>query len=502
VPDIRILRIAMLLAGMWAAAERTDGQVPGREAPVKLVQFSAVALDSGGRPVGDLTAGEIQIVDAGKPQKVELFRHSDSKLQPAPLPVPGEFSNRGTANVPRATLVLFDLLNESFATRGVAANYLAQGLKSLESSDYLYLYVLTQTGRLFPVYGLPDAEREAPDAGGVPWTRDAKALLDNAVNKVFQLRPVYMDIDTRVRTTFRSLGSVASLLAGIPGRKNIVWVTHGVPIEIGARASASDWPVDYTPLLRQLSLTMDRANVAVYPVMQVTPGTATPGTPEAQYSGMGSQDTLQQMAELTGGPAQSTKSIGEVVRQAMNDVRTSYQIGYYPPAASWDGKFHKLRVACTRKGVRIQAKTGYYAWLDQTSDEQDALDSAAAPAFDASEIGMRATKSPSSKAADIAHFAVRIDPSDVRILQQGERNVAHLGLQVAAYSGDGEPERSVVAPMDLNLSAEELANVRRDGIAWSQDIRLGEKVDRVRFLVFDRESHAVGTLTIPMKAAK
>ena len=403
----------MLLAGVWAAAERTDGQVPGREAPVKIVQFSAVALDSAGRPVGDLTAEEIQIVDAGKPQKVAMFRHSDSKLQQVPPPVLGEFSNRGTANVPRATLVLFDLLNESFGTRGAAANYLAQGLKTLESSDYLYLYVLTQTGRLFPVYGLPDASHEAPAAGGVPWTRDAKAMLDNAVNKVFQLRPAYMDIDARVRTTYRSLGSVASLLGGIPGRKNIVWVTHGVPIEIGARASASDMGIDYTPLLRQLSLTMDRANVAVYPVMQVTPGMAMPGTPEAQYSGMGSQDTLQQMADLTGGPPQSTKSIGEVVRQAMNDVRTSYQVGYYPPPQNWDGKFHKLRVTSTRKGVRIQAKTGYYAWLDQTSDEQDALDSAAAPAFDASEIGMRGTKSARSKGPDITHFAVRVDPSDV-----------------------------------------------------------------------------------------
>ena len=56
--------------------------------------------------------------------------------------------------------------------------------------------------------------------------------------------------------------------------------------------------------------------------------------------------------------------------------------------------------------------------------------------------------------------------------------------------------------MDVNFSADELANVRRDGIVWSQDIHLGEKVDRVRFLVFDRESHAVGTLTIPMKAGR
>jgi VWFA-related protein len=383
----------------------------------------------------------------------------------------------------------------------VAANYLAQGLKSLESSDTLYLYILTQNAQLYPVVGLPGGEREAAAAGGAPWTRDAKTLLDNAVGKVFQLRSLTMDIDTRVRATYRSLEEVASLLAGIPERKNIVWVTHGVPIEIGPGASGAAWPIDYTPLLRRLTLAMDRANVAVYPVMQATPGMAA-GSPEAQYSGLGSQDTLQQMADLTGGPSRTTNSIGEVVRQAMNDTRTSYQIGYYPPAENWDGKFHKLRVTCKRKGVRIQAKTGYYAWLDQASDEQDALDAAVAPAFDASEIGMRGTQSASPKGAGTVRFALRIDPSDVRIAQQGERSVAHLDLQVVAYSGNGAGERSAADAVNLNWSAEELADVRRYGILLSKDIQLGDNVERVRFLVFDRDSHAIGTLTFPVTAGK
>ena len=45
----------------------------------------------------------------------------------------------------------------------------------------------------------------------------------------------------------------------------------------------------------------------------------------------------------------------------MNDLHFFYQIGYNVPPDNWNDKFHKLRVTTTRKGVRIQAKTGYCA---------------------------------------------------------------------------------------------------------------------------------------------
>ncbi len=78
-------------------------------------------------------------------------------------------------------------------------------------------------------------------------------------------------------------------------------------------------------------------------------------------SGIGSVATLNELAELTGGRSDAGKDIGAALRQAINDMRTSYQIGYCRPA-NWDDKFHKLLVTCTRKGVRIQSKTGYFAW--------------------------------------------------------------------------------------------------------------------------------------------
>jgi hypothetical protein len=55
----------------------------------------------------------------------------------------------------------------------------------------------------------------------------------------------------------------------VPGHKSIVWLTDGIPIELGPRRSdIGDW-VDFTPLLLQLSEAFDRSSVAIHPVRQV-----------------------------------------------------------------------------------------------------------------------------------------------------------------------------------------------------------------------------------------
>ena len=50
--------------------------------------------------------------------------------------------------------------------------------------------------------------------------------------------------------------------------------------------------------------------------------------------------------------------VERAIGQALGDVRGRYQVGYEGAA---DGKYHKLRVACTRKGVKVDAAKGYFA---------------------------------------------------------------------------------------------------------------------------------------------
>jgi VWFA-related protein len=464
----------------------------------RMVDLNVVAVDSHGRPVADLTREDFHVSDSGKAQSVAFFRHRDAAPLHAPALEPGEYSNRNSANVPRATLILFDLLNERFDTRGLTANQLIGALRSLETTDFVYLYLLTLDGRLYAVHGLPGAGGEAGLPDGVPWTSQIKPLLDRAMSAVLEPRPLDIDDAIRAQITYMALSSVAVELSRVPGRKSLVWLTDGVPLVLGPeRSDTGDW-VDFTPLLRRMSEGLDRAGVSIYPVRTVMMGSAD-NVDGPNRSGMESIDTLDLFAEMTGGRKDAGKDIGGSVRQAIGDTRTSYEIGFYPPAASWDDKFHKLNVTCARKGVRIQTKTGYYAWRDAPGvRSEEAIGSAVSTAFDAAEIGLRAKLAPGPRGVAAAILDARIDAQDVAMVRDGDGYEAQLRVATVGYVPGMQRQADPAVSLDLHFSGEERDKALREGIAFARSVALPPEVRAVRLIVFDRGSNAIGSVTVPV----
>jgi len=466
-----------------------------------MVELNVVAVDAKGQPITDLTRDELRITDSNKPQTITFFYHRDDALSTPPTLGPNEVSNRGRENVPRATMILFDLLNERFATRGGTANRLTHDLEPLESADYVYLYCLTLEGRLIPVHGLPGPDTGAPPTGGAPWTRQIKPLLDRAMRSFSTLRPVD-DLDPIYRTqlTYAALNAAANELARAPGRKSLVWVTDGVPIELGPNRTIDGQPVDFTPQLRQMTETFDRAGVSIYPARQVMMGSPEsmggPGT-----TGIGSIDTLSQFANLTGGRPDAGKDIGAAVRQAIADARTSYQVGYNPPESNWDDKFHKLRIPCTRKGVRIQAKSGYYAWREPAgARSQQAIASVINTTFDAAEIGLRASLTRDTKDPNRLHLDAHIDARDVAFVHESDSYNAELRYAVIGLAPGAQPITGPLTPLELRLSQQNHDKALQEGIAIQQDLAVAPQLARVRLAVFDRGSNAIGSATVSVPA--
>jgi VWFA-related protein len=470
-----------------------------------MVDLNVIAVDSHGEPVGDLTSDDFQVIDAGKKENIAFFHHRDNSRWQLPALAQNEFSNRGGARIPYATVVLFDLLNEGFGTRGYAASEIVHTLENLETADYLFLYFLTVDGRLVAVHGLPDTGEVSHSASDEPWTRQIKPLMEDSLRKVNQFRPVDIDVAARVVLTFQGLQNLAVQLSRVPGRKNIVWVTDGVPIALGPVRSDTGDLVDFTPQVRQLGEALDRSGVAIYPVRQVILGSAdaigdTSGSGQTGGAGTGlqSEETLNQFAGMTGGRPTTGKDIATVLKQAMNDLRTSYQIGYYPPQENWNNKFHKLRVTCKRKGIRIQAKTGYYAWAQPPGTRtQQAFGMAASTKFDAAEIGLRASVSFDPQDGRVAHFDLRIDAGDVALAQEGNDYLGQLRLTVVHYLKDGGTESEPVIPFDLHYNAQQRDAALKDGIDFTQNVPIGRSGYQLRIMVFDRGSNAIGSLTIP-----
>lgn len=507
---LRVFCVTLLILAPLFAVD------PPQEEP-RMVDLNVVALDSHGAPVTDLTRDDFRVVDAGKAETIDFFRHRDGAAKAVPRLAPGEVSNRSAGNVPHATVILFDMLNQKFGTRGTTSNNLIHDLQPLENADYVYLYIMTVNGKLYPVHGLPGAEGEIRPPGGEPWTRHIKEIMNKAMADVLQTREpgTIEDVEWRAQMTFAGLDALAAELSRIPGRKSIVWLSDGVPIALGPRRSDTGDFVDFTPFLRRMTETMDRSKVSIYAVRTIMIGSSDnindPGSMGSMgrggggfgrggaggfsnYDGIESLATLNTFANLTGGRPDAGKDIGGAVRQALTDMRTSYYIGYYPPAANWDDKFHKLRITCTRKGVRLQAKTGYYAWKEQPGEEStQAVRAALATRFDATEIGLTAKLVPDG---DKLKLAARIDAHDLVLVHQGDSYNGEL--RVAFGIPGAQPVLGAVLPFDVKLSTAERDKALEQGIGVSQDLKLNDGTTAVRLVVVDRSSRALGSITLPV----
>lgn len=493
-----------------AGAGAQNAQQPGAAAP--LVNLNVVAKDGRGQAVTDLTRDDFQVFEGSKAQRVVSFRRNDATMKRAMRAEANEYSNRSGVPMERVRVILFDLLNARFEDRGSMLHELGPALGHVEASETLFFYILTMNGTLYAVHGLPDGDRGAAAAAGArPWTDDIKALLESASRELFRLRSVGIDVDTRVRMTYKALGSLADLVAAAPGRKSLIWISHGVPISLGLGNTYYSG-MDYTPLLQRLTSTLDRADVAVYTVRQpesLAPGAGASSGAESRSGAPAdapgitpaTEDTLEQFAQLTGGYAFMTPDIRGAIARAASDARMSYRIGYEPPLGNWDGKYHKIRVTCARKGVKLETKQGYYAFADMAAEgdrEKAALEAAMASAFNATEIGLYVRLTEHEPGTHSVELAIRVDAGDVGLVQAGELATGRLAVSVVGYMKDGRTEMFPAEEVTPKLTAEQREKALREGIRVEERLVLAEGVERLRVLVYDRGSGAVGSLEIPL----
>ena len=112
-----------------------------------------------------------------------------------------------------------------------------------------------------------------------------------------------------------------------------------------------DW-VNFALDVPHLAVTLERDQVAVNPLSYTS--NPDPGVTR----------DIELMASLTGGKASFRKDIPVVLKQLARDCAAGNAIFYEPSANNWDNKFHKIRVTCDRKGVKLHAKQRYYAYSD------------------------------------------------------------------------------------------------------------------------------------------
>lgn len=234
-------------------------------ATTKLVQVSVVAQDKQGKPVADLRREEFQLFDNGARQEIRLFvAEKPAAVAPEALP-PNTFSNQlaGSQTVPGAggrsgySVILFDNLVSGFGDpftedgTGFGAQQILRVIRTMPEGEKIALYAI---GRKLQVVREFTADRESLEQRLRTWKPSPDdAVIGTALclgdNPDVVSDCVRVDALQRLAPMDQELRQIADHLAGIPGRKNLIWMANRFPIAGG-------------PAVQRLM----NAGVAIYPV--------------------------------------------------------------------------------------------------------------------------------------------------------------------------------------------------------------------------------------------
>jgi len=530
---------------------------PGNETPVikvttRLVQVNVVVHNKKGEPVGDLTKEDFVLLDKGQEQKILFFSKESSEALPKNLPplAPGVVSNRYTnftsggekhlAPIPTSlTVILLDGLNTAFTDQHYAKEALIKFLNQLQPGDRVAIYTLTNGLRVLHDFtsdtesllnALKKHRNQDSSALSASSYDDANsgnddldAFLDRsneAIATFYQAR--------RAQTTLEALQTITHHLAGMPGRKNLIWLSGSFPTLVGLGpdgAIGRDFQ-DFSDEMQRAMRTMNDSSIAIYPVdarglmgafttmPSMSPasrgrgparGGRAPVDQRAQNQILQTQGTMREIADRTGGRAfMNTNDLTGAIHQAMEDGRVTYVLAYSPSHDQWDNKFREIKIKLNRPGLDARYRKGYYAYSERPTDpklRQAILSEAASTPLSSTGLALVAAVA-QAPTPESPRTTIRMvmDAHDVAFgRNSGGKQEATLDLLLVVFDDKGKPLHQVVRTLRPNLDDATYGTVLKNGMAINVDSDVPEKSARVRLVVHDVLSGLVGSLDLPFK---
>lgn len=399
---------------------------------VDVINVEVFATDKSGRPVHDLEAEDFEVFEDGEPVEITNFfttsrtdRVSASLdrgpreiaaegLEPAaPLsPLPEDQTLHLVIYVDHFNLRTGDRRRVLDDLGGFVEDRLIQGDRIMLVGYDRQLEVAVPFTRdrerlLAGIEGMRKVATHRPidDAERLRTMRLMTAtLLDgpNAPNPIDtayqQLRSYVQSARSDLRFSAKALSDMVRSLAGLPGRKAVLYVSSGLPQRPGEelyqhllnlfgsdafQSSGTAGPVIdpsiealredeshlFTRIIREANshqvtlYTLDARGGAGESTLSAEFATLTPGdagrTAFDQIRTHNLQEPLMSMAVATGGRAiLDTYNFDGVLIGLADDFDTFYSLGYRP-ARGRDGKYHKIKVEVKRPGVRVRHRAGY-----------------------------------------------------------------------------------------------------------------------------------------------
>jgi VWFA-related protein len=353
-----------------------------------------------------------------------------------------------------------------------------------------------------------------------------KALAGDDVNVAYQLVRSYVErVRNDLRYTLNALQSVSSSLAGLPGRKAILYVSDGLPQRPGEELyqqmldlfgnslpSATGRSLDpfiealeqdETDLLNRITQQANAHQVTLYTLDARGAGG---GTHSAEYADISAgaaghtmtdnlrklnlQEPLIALASATGGSAiLNTYAFDNALGSVAQDFDSFYSLGYRSRHGG-DGKYHKIDVRVKRDGLRIRHRAGF---LDKPEVERVADRTLSSLILDLEKnpLGVNidfGVPEKEGRGTFLLPVLIRIPFREITLLPDGEVEQGRLRIFLAVQDDEGGISETHEYPYPLTVPREQVAAARDREIGYSASLKLRRGVPKVAVGVWDELS--------------
>jgi len=346
------------------------------------------------------------------------------------------------------------------------------------------------------------------------------------------------NLEQRTLITINAMKALSRILGGLPGRKNVVWLTASLPFDLipedrnisdaelrsdlpgqgrqrslsvnAAGAYAAEARRLYEEEIKEAESQLAGADIAIYPVdltglmsgmeNSANQGGSVYGAVAGISSQRASQETMRELAVHTGGKAYVNQNeIKDGITLAVSDEKASYTLGYYPENKKWDGNFRSLKVKLDEHEAQLRYRKGFYA-IDPAREKNMNFERDVAEALE--------VNAPATQVSFMAQ-AKPTDPGKMRVIflvdahtLSAEDTGGGKKMNVSMYASVDDPQGKNLGTrstkVDRSFDAATYQQILSKGLMVPIDMDMPSGGKQLRVAVLDNKTGFIGTANGPL----
>lgn len=540
------LAAAVLGAGSVSAQSDKDKTAAGQTdegfidtVNVSVVNVDVYVTDKKGNRINDLTQKDFEIFEDGRPVAITNFyavkegrtvspqpepQPAPSQVAGTPVPPPLPGQNLNDIQTPEDQRLRLVVYIDNFNIRPFNRNRVMRELRAflnekLGRQDQMMLVsydrslhvrrTFTSDAHLIATALL---ELEKVSGHAVHHDSDRREVLrsiedSQSVNEAtMHARSYSQSAFNDLSFSIDALKDITDSLAGLPGRKAILYVSDGLQMIAGqdiwyavqnkygekSTGLTEQFQYDASRRFEELAAQANGNRITFYTIDAAGLRTYSSVSAENQSAGQPGQGVfidsiqisnlqtpLQMLAEKTGGMAVINANIvTPQLEKIASDFNSFYSLGYSPTHYG-DGRYHKIEVKVKRKGLQARHREGYRDKNTEARMSDGTLAALRFP-FENNPLEVRLEMGASTRRSDgffLQPVLVKIPIGKLVLVPRGATHEGRVRLFIAAVDGEGNTSEVQQVSLPISIPAAELTTATGKDYVYSVSLlmRSGEQ---------------------------